>query len=261
MPKNYPTAILPNKDYLLEMDIPQLVKVYPNLYVVRRIDGDRNQLVDQVSGDNVLSDAALKNVNVANFSVNLVGGLFHVNGHLEFRPVSGDITKRWKGEKVTLEDFNGKFEIKDPCFAVYYKIKDFIEFPLIQNMTFQSQKEFIGFKAKVAANHIEETYLNAFEKGKTIDLPVKKNVNHIPTICNYWHLVLDTYPYERPEIPIDPSETSKPYRRILKFLRSEFLTKCALFEINQTHSIHRCFYQRGGKYALLRKWMQLWASF
>lgn len=26
-----------------------------------------------------------------------------------------------------MEEFNGKYEIKDPCFAVYYRIKDFIK--------------------------------------------------------------------------------------------------------------------------------------
>lgn len=253
MYKKYPASILPNKEYLLEMDMPQLLKVYPNLYAVRRIDGDKDQLVIQFSNDKILAAAALENVNVANLSVNLVGGLFIVNGHLEFRPISNDVTKQWKGEKVSLEELNGKYEVKDSCFAVYYKIKDFIIFPLMQDMTFQTEKDFIGFKAKAAENHVEETYLQAFERGKTINLPVKKKVNHKPTICNYWHLVFDTYPYERPNTPIGTSETSKPYKRILKHLRNDFLTKCGTFEIEQTFTIHKCFYLKGVKYAFIRK--------
>lgn len=257
MPKNYPAAILPDEEYLLEMDIPQLLRVYPNLYAARRIDGNRDQLVVQIDGDNVLVDAALKGINVANFSVNLVGALFDVNSHLEFRPISEEITKQWKGEKVSLEQMDNKYEIKNPCFAIYYKILDFIKYPLIQDMTFQSENDFIGFKANVVANHVEETYLNAFEKGKTIQLPVKKKVNHIPTFCNYWHIVLDTYPYERPNIPIGTSETSKPYKRILRHLRNDFLTKCGSFEIKRSYSINRCFYSKGRKNKLFRKAMLL----
>lgn len=60
MAESYPEKILPKSNYILEMDIPQLLKVYPNLYVARRIDGDKHQLVLQVDGDNILSDAALR---------------------------------------------------------------------------------------------------------------------------------------------------------------------------------------------------------
>lgn len=253
MAESYPEKILPKSNYILEMDIPQLLKVYPNLYVARRIDGDKHQLVLQVDGDNILSDAALRATNVANFSVNLIGGLFDAGNHIQYRPLQDDITKPWKGECVTSNDMDSKYEIKEPCFAVYYKIADFINFPLIQEMNFQSENDFMGFKAIAAANRKEDIYLNAFSKGKIVELPVKKKVNHAPTICNYWHLVLDTYPYENPNTAISTSDTKGPYKRILRHLRSDFLTKWGVFEIKQSDTINKCFYLCGRKNELFRK--------
>ncbi len=253
MPESYPEEILPKSNYILEMDISKLIKVYPSLYVARRIDGDKHQLVIKVDGDDVLSDAALKTTNVANFSVNLIGGLFDANNHIQFRPLQDDITKQWRGEAISPNDMDRKYEIKEPCFAVYYKITDFIKFPLIQEMSFQSENDFLGFKAIAGANRRDETYLKAFSKGKMVELPVKKKVNHIPTICNYWHLVLDTYPYENPQIPINTSDTKGPYKRILRHLRSDFLTKWGEFEIRNNNTINKCFYLCGKKNELMRK--------
>ena len=178
MPESYPEEILPKSNYILEMDISKLIKVYPSLYVARRIDGDKHQLVLKVDGDDVLSDAALKTTNVANFSVNLIGGLFDANNHIQFRPLQDDITKQWRGEAISPNDMDRKYEIKEPCFAVYYKITDFIKFPLIQEMSFQSENDLLGFKAIAGANRRDETYLKAFSKGKIVELPVKKKVNH-----------------------------------------------------------------------------------
>jgi len=239
----YPAEILPRQEYVLKMDMPKLIEAYPDLYVVRRIDGDKRSLVVKFDGDDVLLDLAYTSM-VANLSVNLIGGPFVVDSHLSFHPTNKEITKDWNGEEVEIAILEGNYEVKEPCFPVYYKAKDFLEFPSFQEMTFHKENDFIVFKTKSVDNPLHEVYLNGFKKGETIKLPVKKLVNHAPTFCNYWHVVLDTCSFERPDTPIDTSDSNKPHNRILKQLRHDFLTKWGVFDIKTTYQIASSFYTK-----------------
>lgn len=72
----YPTEILPCPAYKKKMEVDQLLAKYPNLLVVRLVEG----CVDDYSlktenGEVILSDRVFKN-SLANLSMNLAGGLF-----------------------------------------------------------------------------------------------------------------------------------------------------------------------------------------
>lgn len=253
MTHGYPVEILPKKEYELRLDIHSLLQVYPNLYVVRRIDGSRENLICQIDGDYVLSDEALKKIGVANFSVNLLGGNFDTERHLSYRPFD-HITKLWDGEDIIrLAISEDMFEIKDSCFAVYYKVDDFLKFPMKQEVPFNKETEYTAFRTRAVANGADERYFEAFNKGITIVFPVNQRANHMPTYCNYWHVTFDTYSFDSPQIPIENNDSHGPIKRILRHLRHDFLTMQGIIKIPEYDTIAPYFYQKGKCNVLRRK--------
>lgn len=253
MAHGYPVEILPKKKYELRLDILSILKVYPNLYVSRRIDGAKDDLTIEFDGDRVLSDRALNNVCTANFSVNLLGALFDTNRHIHYRPFMGAFTDNWDGSELQFEISDDMYEKKEPCFAVYYNVKDFLEFPMKQTVQFQKENDYIAFRAKATTNGSDEKYFKAFEKGETIEFPVTQRANHMPTCCNYWHVTFDTYSFDDPNVPIDSRDSRSTIKRVLKFLRHEFLTRQGIVDVPANDAIPSCFYCHNWNSKIMRK--------
>ena len=254
MAQNYPVEILPRKEYELNLDIPSILKAYPDLYVSRRIDGVKEELVEELDGDYVLRDKVLEKIGVANFSVNLLGGNFNTERHISYRPFD-HITRPWDGEDVRHAISEDMFEIKDPCFAVYYKVDDFLKFPMKQEIPFNKEAEYTAFRTRAVANGADERYFEAFNKGITLTLPVNQRVNHMPTYCNYWHVTFDTYSFDNPQMPIGNNDSHGPIRRILRHLRHDFLTMQGIINIPEYDAIAPYFYQKGKGNVLKRKFI------
>ena len=254
MANSYPVEILPKREYELKLDIHSLMKVYPNLCVSRRIDGEREKLVIPFDGDYVLSVEALKKVGVANFSVNLLGACFDTDAHIQFRPIGDTFTQSWNGNDLSFEITEDLYERKEPCFAVFYNVKGFLEFPVKQEVTFVKENDYIAFRAKAIANGAEEKYVEAFKKGEKTSLPVHQRANHMPTCSNYWHVTFDMYSFDNPQVPIDNNDSHAPIKRILRLLRHDFLTMQGIINISEYDTIAPYFYLKGKCNVLKRKY-------
>lgn len=253
MAHSYPVEILPKKEYELRLDIPSILKVYPNLYVSRRIDGAMEDMTIDFDGDKVLSDMALEKVGVANLSVNLLGALFDTTQHILYKPFRCAFTDNWNGGELQFDITDDMYERKEPCFAVYYNVKAFLEFPMTQSVLFQKEKEYIAFRTKAIVNGADERYFKAFEKGETIKFPVSQRANHMPTCCNYWHVTFDTYSFDNPNVPISSQDSSGPIKRVLRLLRHDFLTQKGIVEVPRYDTIPSCFYCRDWRSVCKRK--------
>lgn len=253
MAHSYPLEILPKKEYELRLDIPSISKVYPNLYVSRRIDGAIDEFTIGFDGDRVLSDKALGSVGVANFSVNLLGALFDTTRHILYRPLSIAFKENWNGGELPFVITDDMYERKEPCFAVYYNVKAFLEFPMKQHVQFQKEKEYIAFRTKAIANGADDKYFKAFEKGETIEFPVTQSANHMPTCCNYWHVTFDTYSFDNPNIPLGGQDSSGSIKRVLRLLRHDFLTLQGIVDIPEYDTIPSCFYYHDRRSIFTRK--------
>ena len=217
MESGYPLQIIPRECYSQSIDLGMLLNVNPFLRVSRRIDGNIKDLVLVVGGVRVLSVNAFQS-SVARLSVNLSGAKFNARRHIYYRPIDASIFDSWDGRSL-IRDFSGKYEIISQCFPVYYRVRDFLDFPLKQDMTFNHQKEFDGFVANLPANKRENEYIQQFNKGKKLFFDVKKSVNHMPTYCNYWHVELNVFSFNDDFNPIEPGVSSGTCKRILKHLK------------------------------------------
>lgn len=249
MGDKYPLQLLPRDNYSQSIDLGMLLDVYPSLKVSRRIDGNKRELVIIDNGIKVLADRAYFG-SVARLSVNLSGAKFKARRHIMYRPTDKSILCSWDGDSF-VTDLRGKFEIKSPCFPVYYRVRDFLDFPVRQEMTFNHQKEFDGFVSTLPANKKENKYLQQFNKGEKLYFDVKKTVNHMPTICNYWHIEFNVFSYDDDDNPIDTGVSSSSCRRILSHLKSDYLTKQVSF-FHIAIPILPCFYKKGRKNQIIR---------
>ena len=225
------------------MDIRKLVKLYPSLFVSRRVDGERRVLVRRINGLPFLLDEAFHGISVDDFSVNIVGGRFIPRKHIKYRPVDKTITASWDGSPILCPQ-EGMYEEKRPCFSVFYSVRQFYNFPLKQEMFFQKEKDFLGYVGKLSKNKQEQVYIKKFSAKESLSLPVKKCIDHRPTRCNYWHMTFNVFAFEDDDNPIQSETASKSQRRVLSHLKSDFLTKQIKLFVVQP-SILSCFYRRG----------------
>lgn len=257
MALSYPIEILPRNEYELRLDIPLLLRAYSNLYVARRIDGEREKCIYQIDGDFLLLDEALDGISAANFSVNLLGGCFDVERHNHCRPLTKSFSIPWNGEEVPTDISEDMFELKHPCFAVYYEVEEYLKFPLEETITLNKDKDYQAFITKEKAKGVEDKYLNAFKKGEPMIFAVNKKVNHMPTYCNYWHVTLDTYSFDALQTPIMSSGNRNSIDRMLKFMRHNFLTMRCVFDTPEFDILSQCFYYQGNFNVIMRKFIPI----
>ena len=199
----YPTEILPSTDFVTKLDMNTLMLKYPRLTLARQVSGTLKEYLEEVEGkdEKVLSMRIFSN-SMYNLSMNLLGGLFHIEKHLPFLPKNEKACSPWDGNAINMEDYIGTdyFTETRPCFGIYFQVNDLDGLYVPYRKQFKSQEEFNQYKeqAQTIADHLDivinQLIVGTFESSKQpTEINARTKVNHSPVQLNYWHMTLDTY--------------------------------------------------------------------
>lgn len=237
MQETYPEQILPKKNFIPLMDIEGLLKCYPSLAVSRRVSGNKDEAFVCFNGERQLKDTLMGQV--ANMSLNLLGGLFVNEQHLKFCPKQD--VEDWTGGHVCNNSIEGKYSIDECCFPIYFLVKDIWNYPFSVQYHFQKEKDAMVFISSKPEGDIEKKYVDKFNKQEPILLKTHATLKHAPTNFNYWHCVLDSYPSLSTESPI-PTNHKSAERRIVKKLRSDLIKNFLKEELIVDYTISTSHY-------------------
>ena len=236
---NYPIEILPRISFKRELSVDSMLAHYAELLVVRMVEGNPDDYsVVFASGEKTLSDKVLKN-NMANLSLHLAGGLFHIDKHLGFLPISRKAVRKWCGWYVHKDiccDKNS-YTYTIHCFGLCFHVKD------IHNRTFPFYRHFETVEerntyAQMAAasnsgkNAIKDAdFVGAFEtKKKNVEVRPRIKIHHSPTQANYWHTTLDTYRPNESEYVMPGRKQNSADRNMFKALKQDLLQNYTINE-------------------------------
>ena len=183
---SYPKSILPDVEYVVQIDIDDLLNKVDDFVVSRRILGKVEDNIDVFANRLRLRIEALGNI--PNMSLNLLGGRFKDKKHIRFRQL-GEAAKEWDGNQVLMKDYAGKYEELKDCASIAFRGKDLhrIAIPYKKTITDKGEKE------KLRRLGID---LDRFTDKNEVNLQGIIRLEHKPTMLNYWHLVMDIYPHE-----------------------------------------------------------------
>lgn len=116
MQEPYPYQILPKKEFFHLMDVKTLLACYPNLAVSRRVSGNVEDAFVPFNGQKQLKDSLMGQV--ANMSLNLLGGLFDNEKHLRFCPKQN--VEDWDGQDVDVRSLRESMRLMLAVFPSFY---------------------------------------------------------------------------------------------------------------------------------------------
>lgn len=231
---------MPRFAYKCRMKVDKLLTKYPELLVVRLVEGELSQYRSlTIGGVPELSDKVFKN-SMANLSLNLAGGLFNVSpdGHLPYLP-DKSIVKSWNGlwRKKSLCSKTGSYKASEECFGLCFHTKDVHDrtFPYYKHFDTQQERDEyakeVGQTLADAAIFGEDVKcVGAFKSKKENVLVYPRiRIHHAPTNANYWHATLDTYrPTDNTYIRSEDVESRD--KKMFKALKHDLIEKCSINE-------------------------------
>lgn len=195
----YPINLVPQTNWRREIKADDLLEQVEDFCVIRRIDGNQEDCIDDVLGLPFIKNNVLKTNDAINMSVSLLGALFLAN-HICFRQV-GEGCAPWAGEQVEAETLVATHveEIKQPHFGVIWFASQIHNKAVPYKKEFNKVSEYKDFKEKV--QFVSGIILEEFESYKNTENPLQAmtRLNHRPTKLNYWHFTFDTYPADSRE--------------------------------------------------------------
>ena len=244
----YPKEIAPQKGYTNFMTIKDLLKVYPDLAVVRRCDME-SPYADSATGEHsALRPEVIPN-NVIGLSVNLVGGVFEFKLHGAFNPETEIVYKDWDGETyVNFPLHQDEYSEKDPICPIFFQVSKIDKLTLPYTKTI-NQQEYASIKNKASEIQkkedlfIEGAMISEFGKapnGQT-DVRAYVKVNHHPTILNYWHVQFDCYEADS-EVPLPSDVDNAVTRKIRRKFREQLRNIAVAVLDGRRYHINRRFY-------------------
>lgn len=252
MKPKYPTEIVPCSHYKRRMGTDDLLIKYPNLLVVRLVEGRlEDYFLLTENGDKELKSDVFKN-SLANLSMNLSGGLFNTdcNAHLRFLPATKEAAATWDGEHIPekLYATENCYHFYETCFGLCFYVCNIHNrtFPFYKHFDSQEERDKYADEAIAATSESEKEYdahfVGAFENRK-VNVLVKPRikVNHSPTKVNYWHMALDTY---RPTdlAPVDPTEKQDSAdKKMFKALKQDLMQNY-IINLHPEYTIESCDY-------------------
>lgn len=237
MQEPYPYQILPKKEFFHLMDVKTLLACYPNLAVSRRVSGNVEDAFVPFNGQKQLKDSLMGQV--ANMSLNLLGGLFDNEKHLRFCPKQN--VEDWDGQDVDVRSLEGEYEIDACCFPIFFMAKDICDYPFTAPYYFQKEKDAEVFISSIPVGDIEKKYTDKFNKQEPIEVKTHAVLKHAPTNFNYWHCVLDSYPNLSSNDAI-PTSNKGAAKRIIKMLRADLIRNFVKTDLAVDYSISRSYY-------------------
>ena len=193
---SYPKEILPTSKYVIKIDIDDLLGKVSDFIICRRINGSLEENTVAFNGKVRLKVEALGKI--PNLSTNLLGAKFNAYKHIAFSP-TGNARCDWDGKNIDFEKFKDSFQIIENCTCIAYHgdILHNIPVPYRKNLNKED-------KNKLASLGINLD--NFITKGEA-ELTGTIKLEHKPTMLNYWHIVMDLYPYASSE-PIKKDEAA-----------------------------------------------------
>ena len=230
----YPKSILPNVEYVVKIDIDDLLEKVGEFVVSRRINGSVDDNVDDFAGQRRLRIEALGSI--PNMSLNLLGGKFIEKKHTKFRQLD-EATNEWDGKEVLIEDYAGKYEELDNGASISFRGKDLhrIAVPYKKTITDKGEKE------KLRRLGLD---LDRLADNNEVNLEGVIKLEHKPTMLNYWHLVMDIFPHAS-EVPIKRTDATWK-KNIVSFVTQEILTVKYEVNPNPIPRIRKRLYHKDG---------------
>ena len=185
---SYPKEILPTSKYVIKIDIDDLLGKVSDFLVCRRIKGSLEENTVTFNGKVRLKVEALGKI--PNLSTNLLGAKFQADQHIAFSP-TGDARCDWDGKNIDLAKFKDSFQVVENCTYVAYHGDALHNIPVPYRKNLNKDD-----KNKLASRGINLD--NFITKGEA-ELTGTIKLEHKPTMLNYWHIVMDIYPYDSPD--------------------------------------------------------------
>lgn len=186
---SYPEEILPNENYLSQMDVDALANDVEMACVVRSV-AERPQ-IEEVFGVKVwTNDSVLKSGDVLDMSSYLLGAKYQ-DSYLPFMDKSG---RDWNGEtaeelKVALADNNNWIYVDTkPAFPLMLKLS------MLHLQSFPYQRTFEKMSLK---NDFDEKYkIQEFYQKSDKEWEYRFMIifQHAPSLLNYWHFEMKLSP-------------------------------------------------------------------
>lgn len=192
----YPDCLIPKTCWHAHIETSDLLGLDMDVYVARRIEGKQENCIDDEFGaDNAFLKAdALKNSDIPNMSLSLLGALFETNA-LRFRQTR-QAMDNWNGQNVDTNALieNCVVECDNPWFAVAWNVTDLHNKVVPYKIEFTKEKDYNKLLSNI--NKVAEVISLEFADYKQAIYPLQATtkLNHSPALLNYWHFTFDIYP-------------------------------------------------------------------
>lgn len=193
--EDYPSGLIPQCGWNLCIGTTSLVEAVPECVVARRLDGPREQFIDDSlgEGNHFLKSEAFHDSKLLDMSVSLLGALLTVTD-MRLRQ-TGCASYDWDGKEVDAENLivNHVVEPGGEWFCISWLVKDIHaqEFPYKKNADKSSYKTL-----KTNVQKVSGVVLGEFEDYLNQEKPLKAYtvLYHKPTMLNYWHFTFNVRP-------------------------------------------------------------------
>lgn len=192
----YPINLIPKICWRQNIAIEQLIGQQVAVYVARRIEGSREDCIDNSLGSDsaFLKSNALCNSDIPDMSLSLLGALLCPEDlcYRQIKEAMGD----WDGKPVCstplIEDC--VVECEKPWFAVAWNIKSLHDQTVPYKKEISGKKDYREFVEKI--NQVTEVIKMEFAEYKEAIAPLTATtkLKHAPSFLNYWHFLFEVYP-------------------------------------------------------------------
>lgn len=183
----YPIRLLPQRLYVKSIKVDKLCAQCTQPFLARRHDGETVPF-HYIGGRRILDEGVINN-DVLDWSTNLLGGGFKTEDICWGQHEHG--TDEWDGEDVVLDNYEGCYEQISACCL-------FIAFNSLHNITIPYKRRFGSIKDleqyAEKTNDISMDIVNLWDINNEAECNATINVEHKPTMLNYWHMTIGITP-------------------------------------------------------------------
>ena len=196
--KFYPYRLLPFTGYTQSVSIDEILNNGVDFAVARRVEGDKDKILKEMyKGYYVIRDPDILMQNIfsqiPSLSLTILGtgAQFEDMGYLQKENAKAD----WDGKTHLPFRYLTKVSICKEYFSLVYRVSSIHKKPIEYGRKFNSKDSLIENLKYVDSTNDAETILKSFTKKSTYKmLPGQIQVEHRPTMLNYWHSELKLLP-------------------------------------------------------------------
>lgn len=232
---DYPSRILPNRQYVRRINIDELHVKCQNSLLIRRLDSDEYPF-HEIGGRKLLNEGVI-NDDVLDWSTNLLGGEFKIEDICWRQTLKG--VAEWNGEEVDIHNYDGNYHQIVPTYYIFIKINCLHKATIPYNRKFGSKKELEQYAKKtndVTKDNIDWYVDNEVECHATI------TIEHKPTMLNYWHMTIEITPrdFDKP-MPRNGKQNKSLKKKVREALHV-YLVSNVMCEVESVENIPKELY-------------------